>query len=342
MVSPSADLVYLTGYNALNFERPTLLILPQRDDPFFVVPQLEADKAHSASPDIEVRAWGDAEDPWAMVRAGIRQDARTIAVSDDMRASFVLTMQRTLPGTQLEAAGSLMASLRQYKEPGEIALLREAAHRTDVVFDRLRNETLANLTEIDVADLIGRHLKAVGLMWKWNYVCSVASGENSSSAHHTLSTRTIRVGDAVCMDFGGKYGEYPSDLTRTVCVGSPTRELAEVYAVVQDAQEQAVRAVRPGVLAGEVDWVARDVITRAGYGAYFVHRTGHGLGLEIHEHPYIVAGSREALAGGMVFSVEPGIYLPGQFGVRIEDTVVVTPDGCERLNLSTHDLCVVR
>jgi len=342
MVSPSADLVYLTGYNAPNFERPTLLILPQRGDPLFVVPQLEADKARAASPDIEVRAWGDAEDPWVVVRAGVRNDARTVAVSDDMRASFVLAIQRTLSGAQLEAAGSLMASLRQYKEPDEIACLREAAHRTDVVFDRLRTETLAGLAEPEVADLIGRHLKAAGLTWKWSYVCSVASGENSSSAHHTLSARTVKAGDAVCMDFGGKYGDYPSDLTRTVHVGAPAREFTEVYAVVQDAQEQGVRAVRPGVLAGEVDRVARDVITRAGYGPYFVHRTGHGLGLEIHERPYIVAGSREALAVGMVFSVEPGIYLPGRFGVRIEDTVVVTPDGCERLNLSTHELCVVR
>ena len=342
IVSPSADLVYLTGYNALNFERPTLLTLPRAADPFFLVPALEADKARSASPDVEVRAWQDTDDPWAILRAHIGDGARDIAVSDSMRANFVLDLQRTLPAPRLQAAGPLMAALRQRKEPGEIAALREASRRTDHVYDLLRREVLSGLSEAEVADLIGRGLKANGLAWKWSYICSVASGEHSSSPHHTLSQRTLCPGDAVCVDFGGRYGDYLSDLTRTMHIGSPPPEFAHVYGVVQKAQEQAFKAVQPGVPAGEIDRAARDVINVAGYGRYFIHRTGHGLGIEVHEPPYIVAGNAEPLAPGMVFSVEPGIYLPGRFGVRIEDTVLVTGDGGERLNLSTHDLCVVR
>jgi Xaa-Pro aminopeptidase len=341
IVSPSADLVYLTGYDALNMERATLLVLPRVGAPFFLVPMLEAPKARSASPEIEVCAWGDTEDPWDSLRRRVGGRPQTVAVSDTMRANFVLAMQHALPEVRLHPAGPLMASLRQRKEPEEIEALREAAHRTDAVFDRVRRDALGGLTETEVADLIGKYLKAHGLAWKWNYICSVAAGEHSASPHHTLSDRTLQIGDAVCMDFGGKYRDYVSDLTRTVHIGTPPREFVEAYAVLQEAQQQAVQAVRPGVAVEEVDRVARDIITRAGYGDYFVHRTGHGLGLEVHEPPYIVAGNTELLTPGMVFSIEPGIYLPGRFGLRIEDIVIVTDRGCERLNLSPRQLYVI-
>jgi Xaa-Pro aminopeptidase len=342
MVGPSADLIYLTGYNAHNFERPTLLVVPRAGAAFLLVPELEADKARAAAPDVEARAWGDAEDPWAVLRAGIGSGPYAIAVSDVMRASFALMLQQVLPGSTLRPAGELMGRLRERKEPGEIAALREAAGRTDAVFDRLCGEPLAGRTETEVADLIGRHLKTAGLAWKWSYICSVASGEHSASPHHTLSDRTLRAGDAVCVDFGGTFAHYPSDLTRTMHIGPPPDEFRRVYAVVQDAQERAFRAVRPGVTAEQIDRAARDTIAAAGYGEFFLHRTGHGLGLEIHETPYIVAGNGVALAPGMVFSIEPGVYLPGKFGVRIEDTVVVTDGGAERLNGAEHDLRVVR
>ena len=342
IVGPSADLIYLTGYNAHNFERPTLLVLPRAGAAYFLVPELEADKARAAAPDVELRAWSDAEDPWAVVRAGIGAGPWSIAVSDVMRASFVLTLQRVLPNATLRPAGGLMGRLRERKERGEVDALREAARRTDEVFNRLCGEPLAGRTEVEVADLIGRHLKAVGLAWKWSYICSVASGENSASPHHTLSDRALRAGDAVCVDFGGTFAGYPSDLTRTVHVGPPPDEFRRVYAVVRDAQERAFRAVRPGVAAEQVDRAARDTIAAAGYGQFFIHRTGHGLGLEIHETPYIVGGNGQALSAGMVFSVEPGVYLPGNFGVRIEDTVVVTDGGAERLNGATRDLRIVR
>jgi Xaa-Pro aminopeptidase len=342
ILSPSADLVYLAGYNALNFERPTLLVLPRTGTAFFVVPELEADKARASSPDLEVRAWSDTDDPWTILRAGVGAGPRTIAVADVMRASFVLTLHRVLPEASLQPAGALMARLRERKEPDEVAALREAARRTDVVFDRFRAEALAGLTELDVADLIGRHLKAAGLAWKWSYICSVASGEHSASPHHTLSERVLRPGDAVYVDFGGTYANYPSDLTRTLHIGPPSDEFRRVYDVVRDAQERAFRAVRPGVAAEEIDRVARDAIASAGYGPFFIHRTGHGLGLEIHEPPYIVGGNGDALVEGMVFSIEPGVYLPGRFGVRIEDTVAVTDRGAERLNGATHELCIVR
>ena len=342
IVGPSADLVYLTGYHALNFERPTLLIVPRSDDSFFLVPELEADKARGAAPDIEVRAWGDTEDPWAILRAGIVTTPLVIAVSDVMRASFALTLQRVLPSVDVRPAGTLMAVLRERKDAEEVAALREAARRTDLVFDRLRGETLSGLAETEVADLIGRHLKTAGLTWKWNYICSVASGEHSASPHHTLSDRALRPGDAVCIDFGGTYAGYPSDLTRTLHIDPPRGDFTHVYGVVRDAQERAFQAVRPGIAAEDIDRAARRTIADAGYAQFFIHRTGHGLGLEIHETPYIVEGNRQPLLPGMVFSIEPGIYLPGKFGVRIEDTIVVTDSGAERLNESTRDLCIVR
>jgi Xaa-Pro aminopeptidase len=342
IVGPSADLVYLTGYHALNFERPTLLIVPRSGDGFFLVPALEADKTRSAAPDVEVRAWGDTEDPWAILRAGIGTRPLVIAVSDVMRASFALTLQRVLPSADVRPAGTLMEVLRGRKDAGEVAALREAARRTDLAFDRVRGETLSGLTETEVADLIGRHLKSAGLTWKWNYVCSVASGEHSASPHHTLSDRVLRSGDAVCLDFGGLFAGYPSDLTRTLHIGPPGEDFTRVYAIVRDAQERAFQAVRPGVAAQDIDRAARRTIADAGYAQFFIHRTGHGLGLEIHETPYIVDGNRQPLLPGMVFSIEPGIYLPGKFGVRIEDTVVVTDGGAERLNESTRDLCIVR
>ncbi|HLJ59454.1 MAG TPA: Xaa-Pro peptidase family protein [bacterium] len=341
IVSPSADLVYLTGYDAMNMERPTLLVLPQAGDPFFLVPQLEADKTRAAAPGIEVRGWRDEEDPWRALRARIGDAAGVVAVSDVMRAGFVLAIQEAFPRARVRSAGALIGGLRQYKDADEVEALREAGRRTDAVFEHLRTETFAGRTEVAVADLIGRHLRAQGLAWKWSYICSVAGGDHSASPHHVLSERPLRGGDAVCMDFGGKYREYVSDLTRTVHIGPPDEEFARVYGVVREAQERAVRAVRPGVPAEEIDRAARGVIAGAGYGDYFTHRTGHGLGLEVHEPPYIVAGNTAPVRPGMVFSVEPGIYLPGRFGVRIEDIVVVTRDGCERLNQAHRDLCVV-
>jgi len=341
LISPSADLLYLTGYDALNLERPTLLALPRSGDPFFLVPHLEEEKARAAAPSIEVRAWRDTEDPWALLRAGLTDAPCTIAVADGMRATFVLAIQDTLPRARVRPAGAVIGALRQFKEADEVGALREAGHRTDAVYEEILRETFSGLTEVAVADVVGRRLRSHGLAWKWSYICSVGSGEHSASPHHVLSDRAVRTGDAVCMDFGGKYADYVSDMTRTVHVGPPDEEFTRIYEIVQEGQERAVRAVRPGVPAEEIDRAARDVIAAAGYGESFTHRTGHGLGLEVHEPPYIVAGNAAPVLPGMVFSVEPGIYLPGRFGVRIEDIVVVTSDGCERLNLARHELCVV-
>jgi Xaa-Pro aminopeptidase len=341
VVGPSPDLSYLAGYNPMPLERPTLLILRVGKDPVMVVPELERPLA-AQSPvgsSIELVSWRDGEDPYAL-GAGLLERDGPVAVGDRLWAAHVLGLIASTGGDrEFVPASPLIARLRAVKDEDEVAALRRAGRAADQTFRQVcdlrfegrREEEIAQ----DVADLLVQngHGAAEFMI--------VASGPNSASPHHEPGGRTILPRDAVVLDFGGQLGGYYSDTTRTVVVGEPPDGFELVYSLVREAQESAVQAAGPGVQAQEVDRAARRVIDSAGYGHLFIHRTGHGIGLEVHEPPYIVEGNTLSLEVGMTFSVEPGIYIEGSFGVRIEDIVCVTEDGVERLNRSPRELQVV-
>ena len=337
LVAPGPDLEYLTGYPAMPLERLTMLVLAPGHDPFLVVPLLERPAA-LATParDLEVVGWTDGEDPYALVLG--RTGRGRYAIGDRAWSSHALALQRAGIG-DLVAAGEALPLLRAVKDPDELQALRAAGAGADAAFADIAGVRFAGRTERDVATDLARFLIAHGHATVDFTI--VGSGPNSASPHHEPSERIIREGDAVVLDFGGVADGYCSDITRTVFVGDPTPRMREVYDVVRAAQQAAFDAVRPGVAAQDVDRAARGVIVAAGYGDRFIHRTGHGIGREVHEPPYIIEGNATILVEGMTFSDEPGIYLDGDFGVRIEDQVAVTSTGGERLNEATRDPVVV-
>lgn len=335
LVSVGSDLPYLTGYRAFPLERITALVLPADGEPTLFVPQLEAPRVDTF---VDVRPWAETADPYELM-AAMLPDTGTIAVGDQTWASFLLAFQALLTRATFVDAEPLMASLRVIKEPDEVATLREAAHGVDRVADDLRSVRFSGRTEREVSRIVSDMTLAEGHD-SVSFVI-VASGPNGSSPHHEVSNRTIRSGDAIVVDFGGRVRGYGSDTTRMYCVGDPPDGFEEAYGVLLSAQKAAVAAVRPGVTAGSIDSAARTILDEAGYGARFIHRTGHGIGLDAHEQPYLVEGNDQAIEAGMTFSIEPGIYLPGRWGMRIEDIVVVTEDGVDRLNRSSRSIRVV-
>ncbi|MEX2275444.1 MAG: Xaa-Pro peptidase family protein [Actinomycetota bacterium] len=342
LVAPSPDLSYLAGYDPPPLERLTLLVVRPEADPVLVVPELERPLAQ-ASPAgslFEIRSWRDAEDPYAIV-AGMLGGAHRAAITDRAWASHALRITRAAPYAELVPTSDAIPLLRAVKDDREIDDLARAGLGADQAFAEIVGEPFAGRTERDIATDLARLLREHGHT-QINFTI-VGSGPNAASPHHDPTDRTIRVSEPVVMDFGGRIDTgYCSDVTRTVVVGDVHAEVSEVHEVVRTAQQAAFEAIRPGVTAEEVDRAAREVIEAAGYGERFVHRTGHGIGLEEHEPPFIVAGNRDLLATGMVFSIEPGIYLEGRFGVRIEDIVVVTEDGARRLNDAPREPVVVR
>ena len=340
VISPSPDLAYLTGFDPMPLERPTLLVLRPDREAAMLVPALERAIA-AASPvgeHIELVPWNDGDDPYEAA-ASLLAGAAHVAVADRLWSSHLLGLQRVLPGTGFTAAGPVMGRLRAVKDQHELEALRRAGRAADETFRQVLEMSFQGRSEEDVAhDLAERlvhngHTRAAFTI--------VASGPNAASPHHEPGGRTILPRDAVVMDFGGEIAGYFSDITRTVIVVEPPDGFEPAYDVVREAQAAAVEAVRPGIETQELDRVARSTIEAAGYGDRFIHRTGHGIGLEVHEPPYLVEGDRTVLEPGMTFSVEPGVYLDGRFGIRIEDIVAVTDDGVERLNRSTRDLHVV-
>jgi Xaa-Pro aminopeptidase len=339
-VSPSPDLAYLTGYDPMPLERPTLLVLRPDRAPVMLVPELERALA-AASPvgeALELVTWRDGSDPYEAA-ASLLAGATRIAVADRLWATHLLGLQRELLRATFSPASPVMGRLRAVKDEGELGALRRAGRAADETFRQVVTMPFRGRTEEDIAhelaDLLVRngHARADFTI--------VASGPNAASPHHEPGGRTIMPHDAVVMDFGGELAGYLSDTTRTVVVTEPPEGFEQAYAAVQEAQAAAVEAVRPGLEAQEIDRAARTIIEAAGYGERFIHRTGHGIGLELHEPPYMVEGDRTVLEPGMTFSVEPGIYLEGRFGIRIEDIVAVTADGVERLNRSTRELQIV-
>jgi Xaa-Pro aminopeptidase len=346
LLTPGPDLRYVIGYDANQLERLTCLVIPAAGAPFLVVPRLELPAAQ-ASPagalGLEMIPWDETDDPYALVakRLGASAPAgvSSVGLADRMWALMVLRLREALPDARQGLASAALSGLRIRKTPAEIAALRAAGAAIDRVHARVPGWLRAGRTERAVAADIAEVIAAEGHA-RTDFVI-VASGPNAASPHHEASGRVLTPGDVVVVDIGGTMPSgYCSDCTRTYAIGTPPPGFADYYAVLKDAQEAACAAVRPGVSAEAVDAAAREPITAAGYGAQFIHRTGHGIGLETHEDPYIVAGNAQPLEPGMAFSVEPGIY-PGPHGARIEDIVVCTGTGGERLNTVTRDLVVV-
>jgi Xaa-Pro aminopeptidase len=331
LLGPGADLLYLTGYQAPPLERLTLLVLPAAGDARLVVPALEAPLArdHLGGLDLEVTAWQETEDPVALVRATLAATGAAtgrLGVGDRLWSGFLLRLQAALPDAAFQVASTVTGQLRMRKDPEELQALARAAAAIDRVVDGLEGLRWAGRTELELAADIQAAIRDTH-----DEVCFaiVGAGPNGASPHHVASGRAIRPGG------------YCSDTTRTLVVGEPPAGFQEADAVLHAAQLAGCEAVAPGVPAEAVDAACRQVIDAAGHGGHFIHRTGHGIGLEEHEDPYIVAGNPEPLEPGMTFSVEPGIYLPGRFGARIEDIVACTDQGARRLNTTSRELRVV-
>ena len=352
LVGVGADLRYLTGYVAMPLERLTMLVLPAAGRPSLVVPRLES-MAAAKSPAIraglaDVVPWDETDDAHALVASRLGSAASAggrALVSDRLWAMHVLRLEGALPGLRLGLASELLRELRMVKDADEVTLLRLAAHAADRVVAQIAAGRLVGRTELEVSREVHERLLAEG--HEIAEFAIVASGPNSASPHHDAWERVIRAGEPIVLDIGGSLGGYCSDTTRTLWVTGgdpalgPTPEFRRLFDLLHDAQAEASSAVRSGVACERIDAVARGIITAGGHGPDFFHRVGHGIGLETHEDPYMVAGNGEALRPGMAFSVEPGIYLAGRHGARIEDIVVCGPDGPDVLNESSRDLWVV-
>ena len=341
LVTPGPDLHYLTGYDALPLERLTCLVVPAEGDPVMVVPRLER-MAAEASPvgglGISLVTWGETDDPHALV-SDLLPHARRVGLDNHMWAEKVLRLRAAMPDVEQVLAGDVISHLRMRKDEAEIAALLGAGAAIDLVHEQVPSLLRPGRTEREVGGYIADAILAAGHA-RVDFVI-VGSGPNGASPHHELSDRVIEEGDAVVVDIGGTMPDgYRSDCTRTYAVGSVPDGYAERYRVLQEAQAAAVAWARAGVSCESVDAAARDHLEASGMGDLFIHRTGHGIGLETHEDPYIVLGNALTLEPGMAFSIEPGFYCEGQYGARIEDIVIATDSGVLVANNGTRELVV--
>jgi len=341
VIAPGPDLVWLTGYQPTAItERLTMLLLTPDTPPTLLVPVLERPDAEAAvgAPVLEMRDWSDGVDPYDVASRLMSGDGR-FGISDAAWSAHLLGLQRTLPRSRFRALGECLPMLRAVKGDDELERLTAAGAAADATYLEIVDLPFEGRLETDVAADLARLLREHG--HEQVDFTVVGSGPNGANPHHEAGDRRIQHGDTVVLDFGGLMYGYGSDTTRTVTVGEPTQEVREVHDIVREAQQAAFEAVRPGTPCQEIDRVARAVITAAGYGEQFIHRTGHVIGVTTHEPPYMVEGELQPLRTGMCFSIEPGIYLSGRFGVRIEDIVTVTDTGGRRLNNTDRHLRVV-
>jgi Xaa-Pro aminopeptidase len=338
LVTPGPDLLYFTGYEPIAItERITMLALQASREPSMIVPVLERSDAAAApaAAALSLSDWTDGSDPYAATAKLLDANGR-YAISDSAWAMHVLALQQALPDSTYVSMTSTLPMLRAIKGADELERLAAAGAAADATFEQIVKLPFAGRRESEIAADLAAFLRDHGHS-EIDFTV-VGSGPNGANPHHEMSERRVEEGDMVVLDFGGIKDGYGSDTTRTVHVGEPTAEEREVFEIVRRAQQTAFEAVRPGVECQEIDRAARRVITDAGYGEYFIHRTGHGIGLTTHEPPYMVEGETNKLEPGMCFSIEPGVYLPQRFGVRIEDIVTVTEEGGRRLNNTTHEL----
>jgi Xaa-Pro aminopeptidase len=342
-LAPGPNMYYLSGFLEEPSERLLSLIIPQSGDPFFIVPELYEQQVRAFSWIEKLVSWKDSEDPNAVLSATLKQVVTrrpTIAVDSRMWSRFLLMLLSVAPDARYLDAATVMSPLRIKKTSEEIALMKRSAEIADTAFTETVKECREGMTEHQVAAKLVNELRRLGAD-SVGFEPAASSGPNAALPHYRSGDRKLRRGDLVVLDYGCLYRGYNSDITRTIAVGSCDDERKKAYSVVRSAQEEAYQGAVEGVEAQSVDRVAREIIEAAGYGQFFVHRTGHGIGLEIHEEPYIVAGNSMKLEEGMTFSIEPGIYVPRHYGVRIEDIVVIEAGKARRLNKCTRELRIL-
>jgi Xaa-Pro aminopeptidase len=340
-LAPTDNLRYVLGFSPLADERACMLLVTG-DSAVMLMPALNAEQASAAAPELALAVWSDDEGPTGAladaIAAAAAGGARRGAVDPEMRADHLLLLQQLIPGAALESATAVVGPLRAVKSAPELAALAAAARAGDDAVRAALAACTAGVTELEVAESAAasfRRSQAEALF------TLVAGGPNGAYPHHHTGPRRLELGDAVVIDLGARLDGYVTDITRMAFIGRPSARYLEVHGVVERAVEAGLAAARPGATCDEVDAAARAVITEAGFGEFFVHRTGHGLGLSVHEPPWIMRGAEVELEPGMVHSIEPGIYLPGEFGVRLEEIVHITATGCERFSSLPRDVHVV-
>ena len=337
LVPASHDFFWLTGAHARSTERMVLLAIPSEGEPFLVVPRLEAEALRRERPDLVQLVWDEHEDPFErLAKQAILSPTTSVLLGEGLRVPHVL---RLAARTHCSPAAAVLAPLRAVKDTEELRLLAEAARHADQVVEEAADFARVGQTEHEVGRFIASRFEALGDTDSWSLV---ASGPNSAMPHHHTSDRVLQEHDVLLLDLGASHAGYQSDITRTYCLGEPLAAVVLAFAQVNAARGAGIAAARAGAMGEQVDAAARAVFEADGVAEHFVHRTGHGLGLEVHELPYLVQGNTQPLLAHMVHSVEPGLYFPGEFGIRLEDIVVVEADGGRRLNQAPFDLCVPR
>lgn len=340
ILSLGHDMPYLMGYLAMPLERLTMLVIPQDGEASLIIPRLEGPRVHQMNDVFTMVPWNETEDPVAIAHT-LLGSAQTIAVGDQMWSRFLVDLLVHRPNAKYVRSVTVMEALRSRKDAAEVAALVAAGAAADRVAAQLHagEIPMVGRTEAEVSADISARLIAEGHQ-KVNFAI-VAAGENAASPHHHAGDRVIQYGEIVLCDFGGTMNGYCSDITRCVHIGDIPQDIADAYAVLLRAQAAGVNAGVIGSSCENVDAVTRAIIDEAGYGEYFVHRTGHGIGMEEHEDPYMVSGNTTPIAAGHAYSVEPGIYVPGKWGMRLEDIVVATDNGPMAVNHANHHLVVL-
>jgi len=339
----SSGMRYLTGFTDEPGERMLLLLVPREGDALFFVPQLYEPQVRDASPVERFTVWRDGEDPALVLRHALTKvgDLRgTILVEPTLWAECLLILQQALPDNSFASAAGILAPLRMRKSAEEVELLRRAGELADAAFIQVTQEPIVGLTELQLAAKLEVNMLSAGAD-SVAFNTLVASGAFGAMPHHRAGQRKIEWGDVVILDYGCKVDGYCSDISRTVICGEPTPAVVKAYDAVKRAHQAAFDSIRPGVSAQDIDRAARGVLKNLGYDNRFIHRTGHGIGLDIHEPPYIIEGNGISLEPGMAFSIEPGVYFPDQFGIRLEDVAVVTELGGVLMTTVTRDMQVV-
>lgn len=338
LIGPSANMLYFTGLKTYADERLQLVIIPAAGTPAIIIPAMYKVKAENVAGDrFLVLPWSDAQDPVELLKDMVaKTDFQSVAVDDTLRAGHFIRILEAFPKCAYIPASRVIDNLRKFKDEAEIGLLEKAGEQADRIIEKIQAEIRPGVSERELALLIEISFKQTGEDISFKPI--VASGPNGASPHHISGERKFKSGDFITVDCGGIFNGYCSDITRTFCLGKADGEMKDVYYAVLKANEKALQAIELGCSGEEADRSARALIYEAGYGPYFLHRLGHGIGLDLHESPYLVEGNKEEIIAGMVFSIEPGIYLPGRFGVRIEDIVAMTGQGPRRLNRFTREL----
>ena len=340
-IAPGSHMDWLLGFHPHPDERPCLLLVaPEKET--FLMPVLNAEGSREST-DISFFTWADADGPQAALEAALDEigarSVEKVVLDETMRADFALLLLDAVPGARHSFTADTVGLLRMRKDAAEFAKLKMNAAIADRAMQKAFGSIRPGMTEQDLAAVVKDHFASEGAVPSF---WIVGAAGNGAFPHHQTSDRKLQEGDAVVIDIGARKEGFPSDITRMAVVGRPPEGYGQIHTIVEKAVQAALKAARPGVLAKEVDAAARKVIADAGYGEYFVHRTGHGMGIDGHEPPYITATSETVLEDGMVFSIEPGIYLPGRFGIRLEEIVILREDGPEILSSLPRDLHVAQ